>query len=267
MNSQYPNLSEKYWYLKHGFFSWTGTYSVSENQINFTNTKLPIYIFLLLSLLLILILWMTKRYIYQSFINNAKLTTKKQKNLLLASGIIIFIFMIIRMSLVFISHFPRQWEGLPLHFCRIICLMIAIIFILNKPQWMKYIAPMAIAGALLALSLPDTISIYEPKENFVAFGQTFSKGSKVQFHLLYNNFYYWDFVLCHVFVLITPVIISILYPYDLRFKDTLITTGIFGGLLFFSFLLNLILGTYGSAEWRSNYWYVGMNVLTHLQTF
>ncbi|QNM93896.1 YwaF family protein [Mycoplasma sp. Pen4] len=246
--------------MKFGFFRWIGTNekAIYDNKDLVPSTTNIIFIVTLsLVLLTSLLLWIFKRQIHQIFVKR-NLSLKTQAIITRSIGAFMVTLMIIRIVMLGITDYPRPWELIPLHFCRLIALFVGVILLMNKPQWLKYFVAMAFLGAIIAFGTPDTKIAFVPKENITLSDQTLQAGKTYYAWISYNNFSFWDFIIIHSLIILIPVIFGILYPYNITFKDSLITIAIFSGLLIFTFIINWTtdsIATDGDFTWKTNFFY------------
>ncbi|WP_324672286.1 YwaF family protein [Mycoplasma sp. 888] len=248
------NFEEKYFFLKPGFWSWTGSGEISETMLAQTNLSLRLS--WVIAMLIIFVIWIFKRQIHEA-IKRKNVSVKTQEILIRTAGALTLTFIVARAIMFGVTQYPGKWETIPLHMCRILGISIGIVLLLNKPQWMKYLISLSFLGATIALILPDVKINYTPDETFTAFGKSYEKGKEYEFHIYYDNYIFYDLMALHVFILLSTFIVSIVFPYSIRNKDILRTLALFGSLVVACFFLNWALDDLAPSAWKSNYIYVG----------
>ncbi|MFV8483147.1 hypothetical protein ACM0JF_02060 [Mycoplasma sp. 654] len=250
------NLEQKYWYLKHSFLSWTGT----DNNFasNLSITLILMKIGLIATVLFVILWWMFKRQIQASWQRN-KPSAKVQEIIIRATGILLLIGMFLRSLNMGLSHYPRIWESIPLHFCRLVGLCIGITLALNKPKALRFFASAAYLGAFIALAIPDVKIVYTPRETFTVYGQSFQAGVDVTYYVAWNNVYFYDLMGLHVFIIVSVSVFAVLYPYKMTVSDVITQCKIFLAFLLTVFTINAFTDALAPIEWKSNYFYTGMD--------
>ncbi|MFV8474481.1 YwaF family protein [Mycoplasma sp. Z631] len=250
------NLEQKYWYLRHSFLSWTGT----DNNFasNLSITLILMKLGLIATVIFVVLWWMFKRQIAASWQNN-KPSEKVQEILIRATGILLLLGMFLRSLNMGLSHYPRIWESIPLHFCRLVGLCIGFTLALNKPKALRYFASPAYLGAFIALAIPDVKIVFTPSETFTVFGQSFQAGVNVTYYVAWNNVYFYDLMGLHVFMIVSVSVCAVLYPYKMTKKDVVTQCKIFLSFLLTVFTINAFTDALAPIEWKSNYFYTGMN--------
>lgn len=249
-------LEKEYWYLENSFFSWTGFKLTGDTFDGIS--KIIFYTFTALIFLTMIFLWLFRDKI-QNHYNRSNINSKRRVLLIRLAGLLTIIFMIFRTSILIIYHFPKSWEILPLHFCRLMCLFIGFILLFNKIEYFKYIAFFAIFGAILAMSLPDFANKYQADFDGVVFGKEYIKGETYSFALFIDNYHYWDYILIHSYLVIISSTLMILYPFKYKIKDFAKTIIFFGSLCTFFFIINALTGHFAPLKWKSNYFYTGID--------
>lgn len=250
------NYEEKYWFLKHNFLSWTGTDGNYAQNLHIT--KIMFTIALILTILFVIIWWIFKRQIYAHW-QKHKPSERVQGILIRTMGALLLIGMLLRSLNMGLHHYPRIWETIPLHFCRLIGVCFGIIFLLNKPRWMKYFATPAYIGAFIALIIPDLKIVYTPDQTFEVFGEHFTNGKDVVYYVAWNNVIFWEWLGLHMFMIISASVVSVLYPYKLTKKDVIQQCKIFMVFLLVTFTINTFTDGLAPLEWKSNYFYTGFD--------
>ncbi|QSF13922.1 YwaF family protein [Mycoplasma sp. Mirounga ES2805-ORL] len=195
--------------------------------------------FFFLSYLACILFWLFRIQI-KSIYQNKETILKMQKNTFWSLfGWILLISIIGRMILVTMAGMDsesgeRLWEIFPFHFCRLMLLIIAISLIFKKTQWAKY------------YTFPTFITV-----TIAVFGKGFHKYSGP------DNFWWWDYVIAHIFLLIVSTFLYVLLNDSYKFKDKLITILAFVIIAIIMFVINWILFDYGKPGWQSNYFYLG----------
>ncbi|WLP85169.1 TMEM164 family acyltransferase [Mycoplasma seminis] len=250
------NWEEKYWYLQHSFLSWTGTNGNDAGNLSITLILMKLN--LVFIVLFVFLFWLFKRQIYAHWIKHQP-SAKIQEILIRSVGFLLLLGMFLRSLNMGLTSYPRIWESIPLHFCRLVGLCIGIILLLNKTQWMKYVAAPAYLGAFVALAIPDVKIVFTPNETFSAFGENFVAGQDKIYHVAWNNVYFYDLIGLHSFMIISSLVVSILYPYKMSKKDVVIQSQIFAAFFLVNFTINAFTDALAPIEWKSNYMYCGMD--------
>lgn len=253
-------LEKEYWYLQNSFFSWTGFKLTGDTFGGIS--KIIFYIFTALIFLTMILLWLFRDKI-RIYYNRSSINVRRRNLLIRLAGLFTIIFMIFRTSVLIIYHFPKSWEILPLHFCRLICLFIGLILLFNKIKYFKYIAFFAIFGSILAMSLPDFANKYQADFNGAVFGKEYIKGQTYSFALFIDNYHYWDYILIHSYLAIVSSTLMILYPFKYKVKDFVKTIIFFGSLCTLFFVINALTGHFAPLQWKSNYFYTGIDQINN----
>lgn len=249
-----------------GFFS-----SPGGGKLSFDSSLPVFYTLVTLVFITLILLWLFKRQIKEKYDNSPHkyLFFKSEKALNMTVGISILIFFFFRVAILSTGQFINKWEIIPLHLCRLNIFLIGIILLFNKPKYIKYIAFASIGGALIGLALPDLR--FPIKEPFVLYDIDGSSriieagpDKKNWFYLQmgFDNYFFYDYLAAHIFILSTPIIFWILRGEKISFKDALIIWGFLVGLIIVAFIVNSITDTYVPKKlvaWRTNYLYNGIN--------
>lgn len=223
---------------------------------------------IILSFLSVLLLWIYKKPIGYNYHNQYLLRTKKNNFLIQISGVIVLICVLLRSILLVSTNFPNMWEALPLHYCRLMLVGFGVILMLKKIQCVKYLAMPSVLGAVMALSIPELrVSYFYSGADFdVIKNVTLVHGENIM-NFTWKNYFFYDYFLAHIFVLLAPFVLGILFPFKWSFKDLNVTLGIFLGLITFFFVVNFLTNQYAQPEWKSNYFYLGYATVPLLQQF
>ncbi|RMX36067.1 integral membrane family protein [Mycoplasmopsis fermentans MF-I2] len=234
-----------------GFFSYSG------NHLNFTGfSQAFFYIIAFLSITCLLLIWLFHRQIKQKYLVKIKLFYLQKRTFWLLFGLIILLGMVIHIIILAADKFHRAWEYLPFHFCRILMLLIALSLIFNKLHYVKYYGFLAIISGLLALVKVDFNFMQEEDKDII-------------FPIGIDNWYYWDYLFAHVFVLLMPAVMYALSNNKIRFKDSIFTVIFFSTLSLTMFLINWITYTYSKElTWKTmNYFYLGPDEYNSFRDF
>ncbi|MEE3928561.1 YwaF family protein [Mycoplasmopsis ciconiae] len=227
-------------------------------------------IFFVVSLLLVIafiLVSLFKRPIYNSYHNKANkyLFFKNERTLNFVIGISTLAFVLVRIGILATSNFPNKWEIIPLHLCRLNIVIFSILLIINKTKYLKYILFTSVVGALIALALPDLSSKTNEIVKVNGVIQQLSPKGEFTFNGAgLDNYFFYDYLLAHGFILIAPLVFFILNNQKISLRDFVIMLAIILGLIIFTFTLNSILDNVIPAdskykEWRSNWFYNGTN--------
>ncbi|UUD35012.1 YwaF family protein [Mycoplasmopsis caviae] len=234
-----------------GFLSYTG------NKLNFSGfSYVFFFIVTALTFISVLLIWLFRREIKKNYEQKEKILFLSKRIFWLICGSIILIGMIIHIVILSIDKFYNYWEYLPLHFCRIMLLFIALSLITNRMEYVKYYGYLAIICGLLALMKPDF--------NFLK-----EKDKTIPFPIGIDNIYYWDYIFAHCSVVIIPTVFYALSNDKIKFKDTLYSGAFFVALALIIFFLNWAVYTYASDfGWKTiNYWYLGKDEFNGFKNF
>ncbi|MBZ4203567.1 YwaF family protein [Mycoplasma sp. CH-Wi4] len=152
-------------------------------------------------------------------------------------GLLLLLGIVWRGSLVYIIDYEYKYEVLPFHLCRIMILFISISFIFNKIELIKYYGFIAVPAAIIALFVPN-IGV--------------NTGA--------DNYWFWDYLLAHLFVFIMPFVLFAISTFDYKFKDSVVTQILFVTLCLTMFVINYITNTLNTPkEWKTNYFYFALD--------
>lgn len=273
---------------KPGFFSWSGTKAYWDSNLPaFIKNGNFFFIFAIVVLFLLFVgMWVLKRQIIAKYKLSLQNNSNFYKYFHMTLGITILLWMIGRSLIIyFVMGYPRYWETIPVHFCRLMGIMLGVLLITNKLKYIKYVAPLAVLGTLMALLSPDlTMEVYFDKNvsqsdlDALSAQKIFLSGRdqyinfKVEeaFKLRWGifNFIFWDYFFFHTFLLAAFVTINFLNPGKLGLKEiskTLLVCFMFvGAMASINHLLDNSPAV--SINWKSNYWYLGTNKINNLST-
>ncbi|CAL59281.1 hypothetical protein E5287_02890 [Mycoplasmopsis agalactiae] len=152
-------------------------------------------------------------------------------------GILSLLGILARIGIVIYTDYAFKFEVLPLHFCRLMVIFLSIAMIINRPDLIKYFGFLSVFGAISALFVPS-MGEYSGADSF----------------------WFWDYLLLHVYSFIVPFILFAISKFEYTFKTTVETIAFFVVLCLVMFGLNFALDTYAKdPSWKSNYWYLGLN--------
>lgn len=217
-----------------------GFFNVAGNNVPWHGvSQILFYTLAVLGGISIILLWIFKRPIKQHYLkHHYVLGIFTKRTFWTLFGVISLIGMGVRSSVLVLSHFENLWESIPLHFCRLMLIFLAITVIFNKLHWIKYFGAFSIIGGIVAISSPD-----------------------LNKNIGLDNFYYWDYILAHLYVLVLPAVIYVLADIKYTFKDTLVTFAVMLSLTTMMFFINWAIDSSNSVDlsWKSNYFYLGFD--------
>lgn len=182
-----------------------------------------------------ILIYIFRRIIYENYQNRLKIMGMKKSVFWMIFGIISLVAIILRSWMVILTNYPNKWESLPLHFCRLMLVFIALCATFGKLGWIKFYGPLAITGAILAIIVPGVYKTIGP-----------------------DNFWFYDYILAHGYILITVPLYYAFVRTKYTFQDTIVTIIFFFLLCLLIWTINLLTITFSGDEmWKSNYFYLG----------
>ncbi len=152
-------------------------------------------------------------------------------------GILSLAGIVARCIIVILTNYQFKFEILPLHFCRLMVIFLAVAMIINRIDLIKYFGFLSVFGAISALFVPS-MGEYS--------------GS--------DNFWFWDYLLLHIYSFVVPFLLFAISKFEYTFKTTVVTITFFVVMCLLMFGINFALDTYAKdPTWKSNYWYLGLN--------
>lgn len=221
------------------FFRW----QPDNKHFYFKGISLALYITCVVaSFLAVILIWIFKNPIHRWY--NSKsihLGTLSSKSLKILIGSITIVFMIIRSLMLWFAKYPNIYEIIPFHLCRLMLLFTALSLVFNKVNLIKYFGPIAIIGCIIALLYPsfDFVPATKPQKIGI------------------DSAYFYDYILCHCFLLIITSMLLATHRIQIKAKDLLITTIFFICLALIMFGINLVTYIYAPKGWQTNYLYLG----------
>lgn len=249
-------LEKEYWYLENSFFSWTGFKLTGDTFGGIS--KIIFYLIATIIFLTMFLLWLFRDRI-RKYYNRDGVNFKSRNILIRLTGLLTIIFMIARTVVLAVYHFPKSWEILPLHFCRLMCLFIGLILLFNRIKYFRYIAFFSIFGAVLALSLPDLVNKYQADFSGTVFGKEYIEGQIYGFAIYIDSYNYWDYIFIHSYLILISSTLMVLYPFKYKIKEFVTTVIFFSMLCLLFFVINSITGNLAPFRWKSNYFYTGVD--------
>ena len=269
-----------------GFFSWQGN--------NLEPTRWTNYLIFGIGLLIIFLFFIFKRKIKKSFEsrNRYLFFFKNETTMFQSVGVVGLLFIIARISIMWIQGYPLYWEGLGLHFCRFLILLIFLFLAFGKIDWIKYLVyitfPGFIFGVLFAYESSDVInklgsSNSEWTSNYpigeyhaIPFDdiKVFKNVKLVnieQFERLmiwdgithygdgWDNWFIYDIYIAHLALLLIPTYIYFAKNQKISVVEFHRIQVIFFILAIIFWIFNILLDLSPDVHWRSNFWYFGVN--------
>ncbi|MCR8612909.1 MAG: YwaF family protein [Mycoplasma sp.] len=212
--------------IKKGFFSWQG------NNLPWDKQGPSYIIALIIPILTVILIMFFKNKIYRRYKDNTWL--------LPTIGWITMAFTLLNRILLITSGYPLKWEYFPYHLCRLSVFLYAILLVVKKHNWIKYICFWSIAGSVFGLTLVD-------------FGNL-DTGDQIYYRNVgVDNYYWWDYFLAHGFGLIMPILIWTIKGWKMSYKDLWISSATLWTLSFVAFSLDWIFEDYDV-----NYFFLGV---------
>lgn len=233
------------------FWSWQG-----NNLEWWPYTKWVVYGLIIVLLILIFIF---KDKIKHNHITNKRgimnLYFKSYDTFYRVIGWVIIAAQFLKLLLYLLGGYPLYWEHLMFHICRIHMFAIGILLILNKKELLKYITYISILGALLAIQFGEiswnTVNGIK-KELFEKHNiQFYGAGA--------DNFFYYDFFLLHIMIIVIPVYLWTAYSWKLETHKLYRSILFYWAGILFMWLTNWLSIYIPDKEWWSNNWYIGRN--------
>ena len=265
---------------KKNFWSWQGNESDATTWTN--------YLFFAIGVIVVIGLFMAKRKLREIGSRDGKRWIFKNEGWMWRTiGIIGTLVTLTRLTLMWVYGYPLYWEGLGLHLCRALLLIMFLMLSFNKIKYIKYLIFLAIvgfiAGILLTWESSDAINnAYDSNGNYLYKGSvTYDNfyaeirgdGGKVlnlahyerlmladgfkYYHAGWDNFFSYDVYLAHLSLLIIPTYIYISRNQKLSVKQFHVMQITYIGITTLMWLLNIALSYAPDMHWRSNFWYNG----------
>ncbi|ACF07481.1 YwaF family protein [Metamycoplasma arthritidis] len=225
-----------------GFFDWRG------GQQKFAGVSVYLYIaFFFLAFVGAFLIWIFRKVIYQNYQAKVKIMGLQKRYFWMLVGLIILLFMTIRSIIMVVIRVPRLWEAIPLHLCRLMIIFVAFSLIFNNLNSTKYYALLAFVGTIVAISIPG-MHFEDPRK------------AMPPYPVGYDNFFFWDYILAHSFLLIMPLLMLIFNDKKTyTIKDSGISFGISVTIFLIIFVINLLTNLYAPNNWKTNFFYLGTN--------
>ncbi|WP_029905571.1 YwaF family protein [Mycoplasmopsis opalescens] len=233
-----------------------GFFASQGNQLKFEGLSFAyFYTYVALCLIAVLIIWIFKKQIHNWYVAQNKVLGLSKRAFYMTIGITILVYQVLRTSWTIFSDYPLKWEVLPLHFCRLFLMALALVSILNKPNWVKYFGIIGFLATLVALAIPSFESMIFPKP----------RPKNVPQNIGLDAFIFHDYLIVHTFILIYSVLLFIFVDEKITAKEIGFTfLGLSGIFLFISginWLTNVFWMPNDDAKvsWASNFWYTGFD--------
>lgn len=266
------------------YFSWNG------NKLHWESFYS--YISVLIFLLIVSSFLFTKNIIFNYFSTNERIGKISKINFYRSIGLCMLVVFFVRLGIFFGSGYPLYWEGLSLHVCRIHYLIIAFLLIANKLKYMKYILPISIWGALVAIIFgthgSDFINNYQdilkdPKfsslkltdiseNDYIQWWKSYKSANHfsgevnglelaaVKHHIFHyssgpDNFIFQEFYFAHFVIVFIPMFVFCATNQKFAFADAWISISFYLVSSVIIFLMNYATSS-APVEWRMNNWYM-----------
>ena len=273
--------NKKMKYNYRGFFSWQGNNWHAHKWVN--------YIVFFLILFIAIGLYVAKKTLRRIGQTGGRRWIFKNEEVMWRTiGIIGIIFIFARLSIMWIFGYSLWWEGIGLHMCRALILVVFLLFAFNKPLWTKYLLYMSMIGFTFGIlfnyeesdkvsnAWEHTGNTWRLKYNHV--GDWFSdnwttkNGEKIDlthfeklmlkdgihfYSVGYDNWFIYDTYLAHIALLLFPLYIYISRDLKISAVQTHRTHILFMLIFVFFWLINIATSYSPDYHWRSNYWYAG----------
>uniref|UniRef100_UPI00101DEDB9 TMEM164 family acyltransferase n=1 Tax=Mesomycoplasma neurolyticum TaxID=2120 RepID=UPI00101DEDB9 len=203
--------------------------------------------------------------------------TLNLNNVFVLVGIITLFFNLIRIIILIATDYPWKWELIPLHLCRFYIILISILLIIKKIHLIKYFAIPCIVGSLAAflfanLGVVQSFIKDDIKYNSLIKGTVEYENAGT--NLGVDNYFFWDYILTHSYVLIMPIFLTIVFndKAKLKLKEFLLGNLYLFIFSIFIFFLNWICFAIGQKSnspkiqvmLNSNWLYLGRDGVTSL---
>lgn len=161
-----------------------------------------------------------------------------------AVGSVLLTLSCFRIVLLATGNYPNHWELIPLHFCRLMIVILAISLVFKSELILKNILIFTILGACFGIIFADfNNSSYWQNKGGIAIG--------------YDNYFFWDFLIIHISALLVPSYLLTKYTIYFSKRTILISTAILCLATIVIFGLNWILNTFNDdPHWMSNWFYL-----------
>ena len=211
------------------FWSWQG------NQIDFSQSQMLYWILIAFAFLAMITMWCLRKPI--------QLKDLQIKIFHQSIGGVLIVLTILRIILLAIGNYPHLWELIPLHFCRLMIVLIAISLITKQKQFLKQLVIFTIIGAWFGIIFTDlNNSDYWQQKGGVAIG--------------YDNYFFWDFVIIHTSALIISTYYLSFYQLNFTKRSLLISTSALALLTILIFFANWALSYLDDPKWNANWFYL-----------
>lgn len=215
------------------FWSWQG------NQISFSQSQLIYWIVIMITITIIILMWAICKPL--QFSRSFSLTISHQ-----IVGAILITLTIFRIVLLATGNYPHLWELIPLHFCRLMIVLIGLSLITKQKQFFKYLLVFTIIGAWFGIIFTDlNNSDYWQAKGGVAIG--------------YDNYFFWDFLIIHCLALIISSYFLNTYRLDFTKRGLLISTSCLTILTILIFFANWATASLSNKRWNANWFYLAPN--------
>ncbi|WP_371246264.1 hypothetical protein ACA758_04405 [Mycoplasmopsis agassizii] len=246
----------------YNFFSWAG-----NNTIFAGGQKILMIVLIVVALLAMVVVSFFTPYIKRKYDNYIYLQQQNAKSksmfyfktnwwwIIIASFLVfIFFFRILIFTNSIVNTglpvYPRIWELVPLHWTRIsMVLLIVVLFSVGKVKSSSYTYFLflpSIATGFLALTNPDL----GPRPEAYA---------GIEVHWGADSYVFWDYYFVHIFNVIVPWMLLILYRPKLTFKTLIYSFVVIWIYLISVFIINISLASSNETVdqiWISNYAYL-----------
>lgn len=230
------------------FWSWQG------NNLDWPSyTK---WITLGIIMILLVIIYFCRNKLRAKFASDKKvLWFKNMDNFLVFVGIVGIIYQFAKMGLYMAGGYPLYWEHLMLHMCRIHFLAMMFMLAIRKKEWIKYIAFLAIGTAIFGFMFGN-----QAKGSIVGTKlQAFNKHGLDFYGVGADNFFFYDFFIFHIIIIILPVIFWVGNRWKLSTLDFYKVLVVYSGVAIIIWFTNWMTGEYAPLEWKMNNWYMGID--------
>lgn len=251
------NDSQNLHYFEKGFFSFLG------NSLEFKGISEKVfYLLFALSFVAFVLVWLFRYEIskrYRNLIETNK-WFKNDKKIFQFIGALVLFLAFIRIVILVSQDFYNTWEMIPLHLCRLNLFLIGFIFVSGKIENIKHITFTSIVGALIGFSIPSlgyfVVGYWNP--DHTKFISDFHNGKLTHFTIGMDNYIYWEFLLTHLFVFLTPFIVVVIKEYKFSSRNFIQAWALLMFLIILTFVINSITDTYiHNPRWKTNYFFNG----------
>lgn len=259
-----------------GFFGWQGNNLAPVHWVN--------YVVVILGLIILSLIFVFRRKLKTRWSRKTKYLFffNKEQTMWKFVGYLGLVISIARISIMWIEGYSPYWEGLGLHLCRLLIILLFIFLAFGKVEWTKHLIYFGIIGFLFA-----TVFIDEESDviNGIANGKLTSTGATFEtirvldankmsvettqldklmildhmtfFHAGFDNFFLYDVYLSHLLLLLIPSYIFFSKGYKMSIVRLYKTQLIYITVGVLLWIVNWTTSYSPDPHWRANFWFLG----------